>query len=105
MNLTLLDIVLWSLIAIGLLWWWRGHAVREQALRSTRRYCEQMGVQLLDETVVLTHLWPKRDGRGHLALRRVYEFEFTATGTDRFPGSATMLGPRLADIQLAPHRI
>lgn len=105
MNLTLADIVLWGLAAAALSWWWRGHAVREAALAASRRYCQQMNVQLLDETVVLKRLWPQRSAHGSLVLRRAYEFEFTATGDDRYPGTAIMLGTRLDSIQLAPHRI
>ena len=105
MNLSLADVGLAGLLVLALLWWWRGQAVRERALAATRRYCQDTGVQLLDETVVLTRLWPQRDPDGRLGLRRTYEFEFTATGEDRYPGTAVMLGLRLEHIQLPPHRI
>lgn len=105
MNLTLGDVAIWGLAALALAWWWRGHAIRERAFAATNRYCQEMGVQLLDETVVLKGLWPHRDSRGSMALRRTYAFEFTATGDDRYAGRAVMLGARMDTIQLAPHRI
>ena len=105
MNLTLTGSVLWGLAAAVLAWWWRRHARRRQALEASRRYCQQMNVQLLDETVVLKRLWPQRSAHGSLILRRAYEFEFTATGDDRYPGMVIMLGIRLDSVQLAPHRI
>lgn len=105
MHLTLFDVLLWGGLAVLLLWWWRGHGVRERALTAVRSYCRELDVQLLDETVVLRRVRPRRSPRGGWWLQRVYEFEFTATGEDRYPGMVMMTGMQLEAIQLAPHRI
>lgn len=93
----------------GLLWFgWYALQVaklKEATLQLVLRRCEADGVQLLDSTVVLRKLGLARDASGWLRLRRIYTFEFTATGADRYPGMVSMLGGRLEAMDLAPHRI
>ena len=99
------DAILLMLFVFAAAWWWRGYAVKEVALRSTRQHCHELQVQLLDESVVMRGLWLKRDARGLLRVRRSYEFEFTSTGDERYYGCTVMLGPRVESIQLQPHRL
>lgn len=99
------DAALLMLFAFAVVWWWRGYAVKEVALRATRQHCNDMQVQLLDESVVMRGLWLKRDAGGSLRVRRSYEFEFTSTGDERYHGCTVMLGPRVQSIQLQPHRL
>jgi len=103
-RLSLLEVLIWGGLAAALVVWWRGHGVREQVLEQVRRHCRQAEVQLLDETVALQRVRPVR-GPGGWVLRRIYGFEFTATGEDRYPGSAIAVGRHLHSIQLSPHRI
>ena len=87
---------LYSLAALGTgiaLWLGRARA-REQALRTTARACEAMGVKLLDEAVAPKGLTLRRDPSGRLRLRRRYVFEFTADGHQRHPGWTFLLGAR-----------
>lgn len=98
------DVALWLLLAAIAGFWWRGHAVRELALTATRNHCRRFEVQLLDETVVLRRMRPVRSGSG-LRLRRIFEFEFTSTGDERYRGWTVMLGRRLESIDLQPHRL
>jgi hypothetical protein len=93
-----------ALAAIGM-YWWHAHAVKEIALQVTRKRCQELDVQLLDETVVLRGLWLRRGEGGALRWWRSYLFEFTATGDDRYPGSVEMLGRRVIALELAPHRL
>ncbi|WP_346836949.1 DUF3301 domain-containing protein [Microbulbifer sp. SAOS-129_SWC] len=98
--------LLWvfALILVG---WhlWAGLAAKEQVRKATRKHCEQLGVQLLDDTVVLTRTRLKRDRRGQIRLQRSYEFEFTSTGEHRYAGIAILHGRRITQIQLAPHHL
>jgi len=55
--------------------------------------------------VVLRKLALARDQQGWVRVRRIYGFEFTATGEDRNQGLVSVLGNRLEAIELAPHRI
>jgi len=78
------------------LWFWRDSlGAREQARAASARACQQMGVQLLDDTVALERLWPRRDRDGRLKLERLYVFEFTDTGQRRQVGSVLLVGARV----------
>ncbi|MDB6062319.1 MAG: hypothetical protein JWM78_2422 [Verrucomicrobiaceae bacterium] len=99
------DATLLIVFVFAIVWWWRGYAVKEVALRATRQHCKELQVQLLDDSVVMRGLWLKRDARGSLCVRRSYMFEFTSTGDERYHGCAVMLGPQLESIQLQPHRL
>lgn len=105
MNLDLVDVVLFGAVALIGLFWWRSQAVKELALQATRNHCASMGVQLLDDSVVLRGFWFKRNSHGELCVRRSYLFEFTSTGDERYHGGTVMLGTRVETIQLAPHRL
>jgi hypothetical protein len=80
---------------IGLLFWRDSLGAREQARAASSRACRQMGVQLLDDTVALERLWPRRDRDGRLKLERLYVFEFTDTGQRRQVGSVLLVGWRV----------
>ena len=78
------------------LWFWRDSlGAREQARAASARACQQMGVQLLDDTVALERLWLRRDRDGRLKLERLYVFEFTDTGQRRQVGSVLLVGWRV----------
>lgn len=97
------------LLAFGVFWfaWYTLQVARlkELTVQAVNQRCEADGVQLLDSTVVLRKLTLARDKNGWVRLRRIYGFEFTATGEDRNQGLVSLLGKRLELIELAPHRI
>ena len=80
---------------LGLLFWRDSLGAREQARAASARACQQMGVQLLDDTVALERLWPRRDRDGRLKLERLYVFEFTDTGQRSQVGSVLLVGWRV----------
>lgn len=85
-------------------WFWlAGMRARDVAVDAARRACAADGVQLLDDTVALASLRPRRRTTGALALRRVYRFEFSDTGNNRLGGSITLLGGELEALYLEPH--
>ncbi len=93
----LLTIVIVALMAT---WWWTAMRAREAAARAARQACRTFDAQLLDDTVALRGMRPRRDTNGALALRRTYRFEFTRSGAERFNGYATLLGRRVLDVHL-----
>ncbi len=96
-----MSILLTLLFIILLVWFWADSMrAREQLLLICRRACEQVGAQLLDETVSVTRLWPGRTPSGRLRLRRYYNFEITLNGADRRPCSAVLLGQRVEYLSL-----
>ncbi len=105
MYIDLKDLFWLSLIVLFGLHWWRGQRVKEIALRATRRHCDELDLQLLDESIGLRAIWLRRDAGGRLRWWRSYTFEFTSSGDDRYRGRVVTLGDRVESIQVAPHRI
>ena len=93
------------LLMAGVAWlWFDSLGARETAVEAARRACVAEGVQLLDDTVMLSSLWPRRGEGGTLMLRRIYRFEFSDTGNNRLDGSVTLLGFMVQALYLEPHR-
>ena len=92
----------WGLLAVAAIvgWWWWSMRAREIAVKAARRACQRFSVQLLDETVALHRLRPTRGRDGRLHLWRLYQFEFTQTGGERYAGHVALFGERLMDVHL-----
>lgn len=103
--MTIYDLMIAFVVGIAGLLIWQNAGFRDRAISLAKQHCEHMNVQLLDDTVSLLSLRLKRDKRGNFALARRYEFEFTATGDQRYRGDLTLMGSRLYDVNLEPHRI
>lgn len=104
MYLALSDIAWCVGIGALVLLWWHGRGIKDAALRATRRHCNELDLQLLDESLVLRSLRVARDERGMLRLRRRYSFEFSATGDERYSGTTLLLGRRVKRIELPAYR-
>lgn len=92
-----MSIPLTGLLLLGLaVWIWRdAMRARETANRVCTAACEELGVQLLDETVALHRLRIRREpGRG-LRLLRIYAFEYSHTGYDRRRGTIVLAGTQI----------
>ncbi len=72
----------------------------DHALHAARRLCEHHGVQLLDHTVGLSALKLRRH-EGRLTLERHYDFEVSASGNDRQPGTLWLRHGRMAGVSAA----
>lgn len=99
------DIFVGMLFVGFVMLWWNAQGVKQQALKATKDYCDKMGVQLLDEGLVLRGFWLKRNSVGQLCLWRSYNFEFTTTGEQRYSGEIIMLSRWVETIKLDPHRL
>lgn len=75
---------------------------RERAVEAGQRACEREWLQFLDETVECVSLRPVRDDAGHMALRRVYRFEFSDSGDNRRAGSIVTLGGKVESLTMEP---
>lgn len=98
--MTYLDIVITlSLCALG--WFWYDSVqAREAGIRAVKHACGAEGLQLLDETIAIARLRPRRDETGRACWLRVYQFEYTDTGDNRRRGSVHLLGPRVTLLNL-----
>jgi len=90
-------------LAVGIGWFWIDTlGAREVALATGQRACEAEGLQFLDWTVAQSRLRLGRDDDGRLRVHRVYDFEYSETGTDRHKGSVTLLGRQVLAVHVAP---
>ena len=92
------------LLLIGLmLWFWQDSLrARERARDASLQACQRCHVQLLDDTVALEKIWPRRNSVGRLCLERLYVFEFSDTGAVRRCGSVMMLGSEVQLLHMEP---
>lgn len=94
--------ILAALAAVA--WFWHDSlGAREAAVAAARHACKAEGVMLLDDTVAVEAVRLRRNGEGHIAILRVYGFEFSDTGNNRLDGSITVLGRDVQTFYLAPH--
>lgn len=98
----LLSVVLGGTAA---LLWLHMQLVRELALAAARRHCREVGVQLLDSTVVRSSIRLCRNQHGRVALAQRFRFEFTVHGDRRYRGETLFIGRQQVSMQLEPHAI
>ena len=86
----------------ALLWFWQQSLrAREIAAAAARELCKRQDLQLLDATVALAGLSLRRHPRGHIALLRTYQFEYSSDGDRRQRGFVLILGMRVESAGLA----
>ena len=97
-----LDTLLLLGLLAGLVWFWADSArAREQTLKRCRSLCEELNLQLLDQSVSLEKLRLARGRRGNVELRRWYAFEYSTDGADRWQGIAQRRGHEVTSIHMA----
>jgi hypothetical protein len=87
-------------VAAGFLFWNDSLRARDRMLQTCARLCRELKLQFLDETVALTSMRFARSAGGWPEFIRVYSFEFSGTGQDRWTGRATLAGRRVLSVQL-----
>lgn len=93
--------VLSIVFLLGAAWFWFESTVaKEAAVAAARRACERHQQQLLDETVALARIRPRRDRSGRVRLLRLYRFEFSGDGDLRRSGEISLLGQRITGLNL-----
>lgn len=89
------------LLLVAIVWFWLDSAKsKEIATKSAVAACQEVGVQLLDQTVSLEKLKLKRNARGNITFLRIYRFDFSMQGTERLEGRTMMLGQTVKQIHL-----
>ncbi|MGB0203473.1 MAG: DUF3301 domain-containing protein [Neptuniibacter sp.] len=94
-----------TLIMLVIYHWWHSQKIKEIALRHTIKQCKELDLQLLDANINLRGLWLKRDSEGRIRIWRSYNFEFSSTGDERYLGKVVLLGKKITNFELAPHRM
>ena len=89
------------LVLFGAVWLWMNSLrARERVLFACRKSCQEMELQLLDQTVQLASMRLGRNEQGRVSIRRFYGFEFSTDGVGRNSGGAAMLGLDIEYIEL-----
>ena len=84
---------------------WRSGQFKGRARSLALNHCKQLDLQLLDDSMVISGLWPVRSAAGSLVFRRRYCFEFASVGDRRYQGELVMIGMQLADIELETYKL
>jgi len=74
------------------MYWWRISEQKTFAIRNAKEYCKGRNVQLLDQTLVFKGLRFEKTNNKRRKLCRVYEFEFSSNGEDRYQGEIILKG-------------
>lgn len=93
-----------ALVGVTGWFWFNSVRAREAGMRAARDGCAREGVQLLDDTVACRSTRFGRDDDGRVALRRVYDFEYSGSGQDRYRGSVALLGTDVTMLDIGEHR-
>lgn len=89
------------LVALMIWFWHASMSARERANHAAREACGRLQLVMLDGTVAIVRLWPKRDASGRLRLERTYGFEYTDDGQRRLKGFVVLLGGHVTSVGLA----
>ncbi len=101
-----LDNLIWLLVAgILFVYWWNSGSFKGRARSLAIDHCQQFGLQLLDQSMVIRGIWLERAAGGNLALRRSYQFEFSSTGEQRYQGLLVLQGMNLKSIELEAYKL
>lgn len=79
--------------------WLDALGARELAGLRSRQLCDEAGLQLLDQSVVLQRIGLTRVN-GRLTFSRKYRFDVSFDGTDRHRASISMSGRRIINYTL-----
>ena len=88
---SLSDVVVFFLFILVLAYWWRISEQKTFAIMQAKKYCRARKLQLLDQTLVFKKLQFQRFKK-QLKLCRIYEFDFSTNGQDRFKGEILLSG-------------
>ncbi|MEE9494308.1 MAG: DUF3301 domain-containing protein [Gammaproteobacteria bacterium] len=77
---TLTTLFLLFLLFLLIILWQSATNARETAIHSARQTCQQLGYQLLDDTVVLSQLTLKGWQSRQFYIHRVYRFSYSQDG-------------------------
>lgn len=96
----MLEVLALVLLVAGCWLWYDSLKAREAGIHASRSACAAEGLQFLDDSVAIRSIWPARDDQGQLTLRRVYAFEYSATGDDRRAGTVVLIGSSVIVLDL-----
>jgi hypothetical protein len=90
--LDIYDLITIFFFILLILYWWRISGQKNHALNKARQHCKNSSLQLLDQTLMFIKHRIETDGRGKKYLCRVYEFDFSTDGEERYKGEIMLAG-------------
>ena len=93
------------LLAIILFAWWDNLRSKEAAKKAGKATCERQAYQFLDDTVQVKKLWLRRNSRGNLQFCRLYLFEYSVDGLERYKGKIKLCGQVVYKVELQEYSI
>jgi hypothetical protein len=93
-----LNLIVPILLLAAAAWLWLDAArAREFAIVLARRYCENRGLQFLDDTVAMARMGLRWTEDG-LRIRRMFRFDFSVEGIGRRTGHILMMGSKFESL-------
>ncbi len=102
---SLTKLFLLILLGVAAVYWWQSGIYKGRARELATAHCRQLGLQLLDQSMVITSIRPVLGSGGKIEFRRTYQFEFSSTGDRRYRGQLVMDAMRLKSIELEPYKL
>ena len=102
---SLTNLLLLILLGLTAVYWWQSGLFKGRARELANAHCRQLGLQLLDQSMVITGIWPTRGRSGKIEFRRTYQFEFASIGDRRYQGLLVLQGMRLKSIELETYKL
>lgn len=98
------ELIILCLLLAAIWYWLDSIRVKEIAIARGKAKCRGLGVDFLDESVVLSKLRLRRTAQGRIAVYREFSFEFTSDGERRYSGRITFLGRHVVALSMDPYR-
>lgn len=93
-----MNLIVPILLLAAVAWLWLDAArAREFAIVLAKRYCDNRGLQFLDDTVAMSRMGLRWTNDG-LRIRRMFRFDFSVEGVGRRTGHILMMGSRFESI-------
>ena len=105
MKEQLLYLLLIFIVGVLFSVWWNTQGIKQIALRLIKQRCEELGVQFLDDSLVLKRLRVGGLKAGRLVATRTFTYEFATDGDERYGGEIEMTGRRCDSISMDPYRL
>ncbi|NOZ52409.1 MAG: DUF3301 domain-containing protein [Gammaproteobacteria bacterium] len=101
----MLDLALIFLLVTITWYWWDTMLCKEIARKAGKDACDRANTQFLDDTVEKKKIWVRRNHLGKLELCRLFFFEFTSDGSQRYQGRIVILGKQVSELEMDAYRI
>ena len=92
------------LLFAAAIFWWQTQGVKQLAYDIARGRCDDVNVQLLDQSVMLKRVRFRRHS-GRFSVVRCFVFEFSTSGDERYHGEVKMSGRQLMNVEMEAYRI